>query len=121
MLLRLAYLGVTNAFALLRLLPRTDRDKDAEILALRHQLAVLQRQLSGRRSGSSQPIEGCLLRYCIGSRDHDCTVYTCWYAPTRSCVGIATCLLAATRRCPGHTGPAGREPYARCALWCCAW
>ncbi len=35
MLLRLAYLGVTNAFAMLRLLPMTDRDKDAEILALR--------------------------------------------------------------------------------------
>jgi hypothetical protein len=32
-LLRLAYLGVTNTFALLRLLPRSDRDKDAEILA----------------------------------------------------------------------------------------
>jgi putative transposase len=44
-LLRLAYLGVTNAFALLRLLPMSDRDKDMEILALRHQLAVLQRQL----------------------------------------------------------------------------
>jgi putative transposase len=37
-LLRLAYLGVTNAFALLRLLPMSDRDKDVEILALRHQL-----------------------------------------------------------------------------------
>lgn len=49
MLLRLAYLGVTNAFALLRLLPGSDRDKDAEILALRHQLAVLQRQLDGQR------------------------------------------------------------------------
>ncbi|MEU9794560.1 hypothetical protein AB0E27_28740 [Streptomyces sparsogenes] len=33
MLLRLAYPGVTNAFALLRLLPMSDRDKDAEILA----------------------------------------------------------------------------------------
>jgi putative transposase len=48
-LLRLAYLGVTNAFALLRLLPMSDRDKDAEILALRHQLAVLQRQLGPDR------------------------------------------------------------------------
>jgi hypothetical protein len=48
-LLRLAYLGITNAFALLRLLPGSDRDKDAEILALRHQLAVLQRQLDGQR------------------------------------------------------------------------
>jgi hypothetical protein len=33
MLLRLAYLGITNAFALLRLLPGNDHDKDAEILA----------------------------------------------------------------------------------------
>jgi hypothetical protein len=49
MLLRLAYLAVTNAFALLRLLPRSDRDKDAEILALRQRLTVLQRQLDGER------------------------------------------------------------------------
>ncbi|MFE2184724.1 integrase core domain-containing protein [Streptomyces sp. NPDC059455] len=45
MLLRLAYLGVSNAFAMLRLLPMTDRGKDAEILALRHQITVLERQL----------------------------------------------------------------------------
>jgi hypothetical protein len=44
-LLRLAYLGVTNAFAVLRLLPMSDRDKDVEILALRHQITVLERQL----------------------------------------------------------------------------
>ena len=49
MLLRLAYLGVTNVFALLRLLPVSSRDKDAEILALRHQLSVLQRQLGPDR------------------------------------------------------------------------
>jgi putative transposase len=48
MLLRLAYLGITNTFALLRLLPGSDRDKDIEILSLRHQLAVLQRQLDGQ-------------------------------------------------------------------------
>jgi hypothetical protein len=45
MLLRLAYLTVTNAFAALRLLPVGDRDKDMEILALRHQITVLERQL----------------------------------------------------------------------------
>ena len=45
MLLRLAYLGVANAFVMLRLLPMTDRDKDAEILALRHQITVLEHQL----------------------------------------------------------------------------
>jgi hypothetical protein len=36
MLLRLAYLGTASAFAMLRLLPMSDRDKDVEILALRH-------------------------------------------------------------------------------------
>ncbi|TMR88707.1 hypothetical protein, partial [Nonomuraea basaltis] len=45
MLLRLAYLTVTNAMAALRLLPMSDRDKDVEILALRHQITVLERQL----------------------------------------------------------------------------
>ncbi|MDH6113564.1 putative transposase [Kitasatospora sp. MAP12-15] len=49
MLLRLAYLTVTNAFAALRLLPMSDREKDVEILALRHQLTVLERQLHGDR------------------------------------------------------------------------
>ena len=44
-LLRLAYLTVTNTFAVLRLLPMSDRDKDVEILALRHQIGVLQRHL----------------------------------------------------------------------------
>ncbi|GAA2788225.1 integrase core domain-containing protein [Saccharopolyspora taberi] len=50
MLLRLAYLGVANAFAVLRLLPMSDRDKDVEILALRHQITVLERQLGQGRA-----------------------------------------------------------------------
>jgi len=45
----MAYLGVTNVFALLRLLPSSDRDKDVEILALRHQITVLERQLGKTR------------------------------------------------------------------------
>ncbi|MFA1551890.1 integrase core domain-containing protein [Actinomadura chokoriensis] len=49
MLLRLAYLTVANTFAVLRLLPMTDRAKDAEILVLRHQITVLERQLDGAR------------------------------------------------------------------------
>jgi hypothetical protein len=48
-LFRLAYLGVTNTLALLRLVPMSDRDKDAEILALRHQIAVLERHLHGEK------------------------------------------------------------------------
>ncbi|GAB3006835.1 integrase [Saccharothrix stipae] len=49
MLLRLAYLSVTNAFALLRLLPISDRDKNVEILALRHQITILERELGKGR------------------------------------------------------------------------
>ncbi|ACZ90105.1 hypothetical protein [Streptosporangium roseum] len=45
MLLRLACLAVTNAFAAPRLSPMGDRDKDAGIFALRHQITVLERQL----------------------------------------------------------------------------
>jgi hypothetical protein len=43
----LAYLGVTNAFALL---PMSDRDEDVEIRTLRHQITVLERQLGEARS-----------------------------------------------------------------------
>ncbi|HEX3588646.1 MAG TPA: integrase, partial [Pseudonocardiaceae bacterium] len=49
MLLRFAYHAVTHAFAALWLLSMTDREKDVEILALRHQLTVLQRQLGDQR------------------------------------------------------------------------
>jgi putative transposase len=48
-LLRLASLGMTNALAMLRLLPMSDRARDAEILALRHQITVLERQLHGEK------------------------------------------------------------------------
>ena len=57
MLLRLTYLSVTNAFGLLRLLTLSDRDKEVEILALRHQITVLERQL-----GKIRP------RFCPGDR-----------------------------------------------------
>jgi putative transposase len=56
-LLRLAYLGVTNAFAMLRLPPMSNRDKDVEILALRHQITVLERHLGKDR-----------LRFAAGDR-----------------------------------------------------
>ena len=45
MSLRLAYLAVLRVFGWLALLARSDHTKDAEILILRHQVAVLQRQV----------------------------------------------------------------------------
>ena len=47
--LRLTYLAVLRVFSWLVLLARSDRAKDAEILILRHQVAVLQRQVTAPR------------------------------------------------------------------------
>jgi hypothetical protein len=44
-LLRFAYLAVLRIFGWLSLLAGSDRAKDAEILLLRHQVAVLQRRV----------------------------------------------------------------------------
>jgi hypothetical protein len=48
-LLRLPYLAVSSVFAFIRLLPMSDVALDIEILTLRHQLAVLQRQIDRPR------------------------------------------------------------------------
>lgn len=58
-MLRLAYLALTNTFALIRMLPMSDRDKDVEILALRHQLAVLQRKVGTRAAPRKGPTRAC--------------------------------------------------------------
>jgi hypothetical protein len=80
-LFRLAYLGVTNVFALLRLLPVSDRDKDVEILALRHQITVLERQRGTTRPRFSPADRAFLAACCTGSRG------TCWgFEPLTSCM-----------------------------------
>jgi hypothetical protein len=111
-LLRLAYLGITNAFALLRLLPGSDRDKDAEILALRHQLGVLQRQLGGQRVRFN-PADRAWLAALLHQLPKP-SLYR-----LRLLVRPDTVLrwhrdLAARRQ-------AGRQPFARFARWCCDW
>jgi len=75
MLLRLAYLAVTNTFALLRLLPMSERDKDIEILALRHRAP-----------------RGAMNR--VGVRD----LYR-----AKSSVGVVSCIFVAAVRLPGGT------------------
>ena len=44
MLWSFVYLAVRNLFALVLLLPRSDRSKELEILVLRQELAILRRQ-----------------------------------------------------------------------------
>jgi putative transposase len=45
-LIRLVYLAVSRLFACLVLLIRSDASKDVEILVLRHEVAVLRRQVA---------------------------------------------------------------------------
>jgi hypothetical protein len=66
-LLRLAYLGVTNTLAMLRLQPMSDRAKDVEILALRHQITVLERQLHGCCAALKMPMMASLVMPMLGA------------------------------------------------------
>lgn len=63
MSLRFAYLTALRVFGWLALLARSDRAKDAEILILGHQVAVLQRQVEAPRlSWADQAVLAALAR-----------------------------------------------------------
>jgi putative transposase len=89
-LLRLAYLGVTNTLAMLRLQPMSDRAKDVEILALRHQITVLERQLHGQRIQFTRA-DRALLAALLHRLPAPCCAKSGWWcAPRPCCVGTAT-------------------------------
>lgn len=60
MLLGPAYVTVTNVFAPVYPLPTSDRDKDAEIIVLRHQITVPQHRL-GKEKARVHPDDRALL------------------------------------------------------------
>jgi hypothetical protein len=84
-LLKLAYLTLCRSIQLLALLARGDTAKDLEILVLRHQLAVLRRQVARPRL---EPADRALLAAIsrVLPRDR----WSCFFVtPTPCCAGIA--------------------------------
>ena len=119
MLLRLAYLGVTNVFASLRLLPASDRDKDVEILVLHHQITVLERQLGTNRPRFS-PADRAFLAALLHRLPRDVLGRFRLLIRPDTVLRWHRNLLArrhAARSRPRR--PAGRAPSAPSACWYC--
>ena len=76
-LLRLDYLSVTGVFGLLRLLPVSDQHKEVEIVVLRHQITVLQRQLGTTRPRFS-PADRAFLAALLHRLPRDLPGQICW-------------------------------------------
>lgn len=114
MLLRLAYLGVTNAFAMLHLLPMGDRDKTVEILALRHQIMTLERQLREERVRFTPSDRAFLAAQLHGSPGTCSAECGCWCVRTRYCAGTTTFSPAAILPPPDPGARDGLGPRTPC-------
>jgi hypothetical protein len=93
---------------------RSDREKEIEILLLRHELEVLRRQLARPRvRAADRAMLAALSRVLPPARRYSILVQ-----PATLCAGIANSSAAA-----GHTQrgrPAGRHLHRRCDGLCCA-
>ncbi|WP_233599771.1 hypothetical protein [Micromonospora sp. M71_S20] len=81
---------MTNALAMLRLPPMSDRAKDAEILALRHQIAVLERQMHGHKVRFALADRALLAALLHRLPATCCAGSGCWFVPRPCFAGTVT-------------------------------
>jgi hypothetical protein len=117
MSLRFAYLTVLRVFGWLALLARSDRAKDAEILILRHQVAVLQRQVKAPRlSWANRALLAALtrvlpsgqlrqMRLIISPRDFAALAHR----PGPAALDLSAPRSGTAAHGAGHTGAATRD------------
>jgi putative transposase len=111
--LRFAYLVILRVFGWLALLARSDRAKDAEILILRHQVAVLQRQVkSPRLSWADRGILAALARLLPASHLRQLHLIVSPRTLLRWRADLVRRRWACPRRSPGRP----RTAQAVCAL-----
>jgi putative transposase len=103
MTLRFAYLAVLRVFGWLALLARSDRAKDAEILILRHQVAVLQRQVKvPRLSWADRAVLSALARRLPGGQLRQLRLIVSPRTLLRWHAGLVRRHWAYPRRAPGR-------------------
>jgi transposase len=111
MTLRFTYLAVLRVFGWLALLARSDRAKDAELFILRHQVAVLQRQVkTPMLSWADRAVLAALARLLPGSQLRQLRLIVSPRTLLRWHADLVRRRWACQRRTPGRprTAPAVR-------------
>src|SRR5450631_4074874 len=120
MCLRFVFLLITQLTGWLRLSRRKETWKTAEILILRHQLAVLQRRQPHRPklNWADRALLATLLSVIPETRRRGLWLLV---TRTRSCAGTATSPAAAMPPGPCAPRPAGRRPAEASRPWSSSW
>jgi putative transposase len=101
--MRFAYLAALRVFGWLALLARSDGAKDAEILILRHQVAVLQRQMpTPRLSWADRAVLAALARLLSASQLRQLRLIISPQTLLRWHARLARRRWAYSRRAPGR-------------------